>query len=123
MRLKAKSKGIQKKASRKFKEPKVVVTDDPYNVSLQAWETLSRQIVDSVTTFPLLFGPFLRDFIEYINQMTPAEWHLFTLPLGLIYLKDLLPGEDYTEFVSLVEGIQLSSDYVLTEEDLMQMDQ
>lgn len=105
-----------------IKEPKVVLTDDPYNIKLDQWESMSRDIASSAATFPLIFGPLLRNFLEYINGMTAAEWQLFTFLLGPVYLKDLLPKEDYDQFISLVEGIQLSCDYVLSENDLVIMD-
>lgn len=107
----------------KAKEPKAVATDDPYNIPLQLWESLSRDIVESAVTIPALFGPVLRNFLEHINQMTAAEWQQFTFLLAPVYLKDILPDEDYDEFISLVEGIQLSCDYILTKQDLTEMEE
>lgn len=55
--------------------------------------------------------------------MTAAEWQLFTFLLAPVYLKGVLPDEDYEEFISLVEAIQISCDYLLTLEDFSEMDQ
>lgn len=65
----------------------------------------------------------LRNFLEYMNQMTAAEWQLFTFLLAPVYMKDVLPDEDYNEYISLVEAIQISCDYVLTLEDILDMDE
>jgi hypothetical protein len=50
--------------------------------------------------------------------LTAAEWQLFTFMLGPVYLKDLLPEQDYEEFISLIEEIQLCCDYSLTHEQI-----
>lgn len=119
----AKGKATKKKKAIKAKEPKVVVTDDPYNIKLRDWERTSRDIAASAATFPSLFGPLLRNFLEHIHEMTASEWQLFTLLIGPVYLKGLLPDEDYEEFISLVEAIHLSCDYTLTEEDFQEMEE
>lgn len=106
----------------KSKAPKVISTSDPYNISLHDLERTSEDIASSFATFPALFGPLLRNFLEYINMMKAAEWQLFTFVLGPVYLKGLLPDEDYEEFISLVEAIQLSCDYTLKKEDFSEMD-
>lgn len=72
---------------------------------------------------PSLFGPLLRNFIEHIHEMTAAEWQLFTFTLAPVYLKDVLPDDDYQEFISLVEAIQLACDYLITESELVEIDQ
>lgn len=117
------AKGPNKKAVGKVKEPKVISTDDPYNIKALHWETKSREIAASASSFPLLFGPLLRNFLEHIHEMTAAEWQLFTFLLAPVYLKDLLPNEDYEEFISLVEGVQLSCDHSLEEGDFLEMEQ
>lgn len=89
----------------KAKEPGVVATNETYNISLPLWESLSRDIVQSAVTIPALFGPLLRNILDHIHQMTAAEWQQFTFLLAPVYLKDILPDNDYDEFLSLVEGI------------------
>lgn len=111
------------RASQKVKEPKVVQTDDDYNISLQDWERLSKEIAESAPTLPAIFGPLPRNFIEHIHHMTAAEWQLFTVLLAPVYLKDILPDEDYNSFLCLVEAIQISCDRVLTEVDLLDISQ
>lgn len=85
-------------------EPKVVATDDEYNMPLFVWEEMSAGIAASAPNIPLLFGPMLRNFLEYLHQMTASEWQLFTFLLAPVYLKDALPDDDYDEFISLVEA-------------------
>lgn len=120
-RLKRNKKGKERKKTQK--EPKAIATDDEYNIKPQDWEEISQQIANSASTFPLLFGPLLRNLIAHIHEMTAAEWQLFTFLLGPVYLKDLLPDEDYKEFLSLVEGIAIACDYVVTEADLVELEQ
>lgn len=119
----SKNKKRKKTGSMRVKQPKAVVTGDEYNIRLQTWEKLSRQIADSAPTMPSLFGPLLRNFIEHIHEMTAAEWQLFTFTLAPVYLKDVLPDEDYQEFISLVEAIQLACDYLITRNELVEIDQ
>lgn len=116
-----KRKARAKKAT--VKEAKVVATDDEYNMPLFVWEEISAWIAASAPNVPLLFGPMLRNFLEYLHQMTASEWQLFTFLLAPVYLKDVLPDHDYEEFISLVEAIQLSCDYTLTSEDCLEIDQ
>lgn len=101
-RVKRSNKGKKKKQVQTGKsatEPKVFTTDDDYNVSLPVWETISESIAASAPNVPALFGPLLRNFLEYINQMTASEWQLFTFLLAPVYLKGVLPDEDYEEFI------------------------
>lgn len=117
--------GTKKQRTRtgnRFAEPKVITTDDDYNIVLPVWERMSTWIAASSPNVPALFGPVLRNFLEYINQMTAVEWQLFTFLLGPVYLKGVLPDQDYEEFISLVEAIQISCDYVLTQEDLVEIE-
>lgn len=113
----------KKKATRRAKEPKVIATDDEYNIKLADWENMSKEIAESARNFPLMFGPLLRNFIGHIHELTAAEWELFTMVLGPVYLKGVLPDEDYEEFISLIEAIYISCDYIVTEEDILEMDQ
>ncbi|KAH0603579.1 uncharacterized protein H6S33_007901 [Morchella sextelata] len=97
---------------------KAIQNDDPYNIPLKEWEKMSADIASSASNFPQLFGPILRNFIEYINMMTAAEWQLFAFLIGPVYLKGLLPEEDYIEFISLIETIQITCDHSISTEDL-----
>ncbi|RPB14500.1 hypothetical protein P167DRAFT_484316, partial [Morchella conica CCBAS932] len=102
----------------KFAMAKAIRNDDPYNIPLKEWEKMSTDIASSASNFPKLFGPLLRNFLEYINMMTAAEWQLFSFLIGPVYLKGLLPEEDYIEFISLIETIQLTCDHSISTEDL-----
>ncbi|KAH0611860.1 uncharacterized protein H6S33_011125 [Morchella sextelata] len=101
---------------------KVIPNDDPYNIPVKIWERISTDIASSSSTFPQLFGPLLRNFLEYINMMTAAEWKLFAFIIGPVYMKGVLPEEDYVEFVNLIEAVQLTCDHSILDDDLTQLE-
>lgn len=118
-------RGKKKKSTQtgnRLTEPKVITTDDNYHVVLLVWKRMSAWIAASSPNVPALFVSILRNFLEYINQMTAAEWQLFTFLLGPVYLKGVLPDEDYQEFISLVEATQISCNYVLEQEDFQEIE-
>ncbi|KAI5839074.1 hypothetical protein DFP73DRAFT_484544, partial [Morchella snyderi] len=101
--------------------PKVVQTDDEYNIALSDWEWISSDIATSSSTFPALFGSVLRNFLEHVHELTASEWQTFTILLAPVYLKEVLPNEDYNEYISLVEAIQIACDHILTVEEICEV--
>ncbi|KAI5845146.1 hypothetical protein DFP73DRAFT_477096, partial [Morchella snyderi] len=99
----------------------IIETDDEYNIPLHEWETMSKEIACSASSFPLVFGPLLRNFLDHVHEMTAAEWQLFTFLLAPVYLKGLLPDKDYDEVCSLIDAIQISCDYYITFEEVEEM--
>ncbi|KAI5836970.1 hypothetical protein DFP73DRAFT_601541 [Morchella snyderi] len=49
----------------------------------------------------------VENFAEQCHHLKAAEWKTFTMLLAPIYFKGHLPDEDYEEFITVVETVQL----------------
>lgn len=70
---KATRKKGRKKNPKPAKEPKLVLTDDPYNITLKRMKVFSQEIASSGPTMPVLFGPF----ISRVFCLTKITMNLF----------------------------------------------
>ncbi|KAH0604134.1 uncharacterized protein H6S33_007165 [Morchella sextelata] len=82
-------------------------TRDLYNIPPDIWEDIGRDMLASAPSFPALFGDPIRDFTEHCHHFKAAEWKTFAFLLAPIYLKDNLPEEDYSEFINIIDAVQL----------------
>lgn len=94
---------------------KFVKTSEPYNIAPDEWTKIGKDMAGSAATFPTLFGEPIRDFTEHCQHLKAAEWRMFMFLLAPIYLRNRLPEQDYSEFINLVDTLQLGCDYEIIE--------
>jgi hypothetical protein len=93
-------KGVEKLA-------KFVITDDPWNIHPDQWVIIGRAFEESASHFPASFGDPLRNFYTHCHELKAAEWSIVTRQAAPIFLKTLLPQEDYNGYLLLVDAILL----------------
>ncbi|KAA8892757.1 hypothetical protein FN846DRAFT_1009581, partial [Sphaerosporella brunnea] len=84
-----------------------VITDDPWNIVPDDWTAVGNAFEDSAGFYPLAFGDPLRNFTRHCHELKAAEWAIVTKQAAPIFLKTLLPEEDYKGFLYLVDAITL----------------
>jgi hypothetical protein len=96
------------------KMAKFIITDDPWNILPDDWTEVGKAFEDSAAFYPLAFGDPLRNFTRHCHELKAAEWAIVTKHAAPIFLKTLLPEEDYKGFLYLVDAIALLEKASLT---------
>jgi hypothetical protein len=96
------------------KMAKFIITDDPWNILPDDWTEVGKAFEDSAAFYPLAFGDPLRNFTRHCHELKAAEWAIVTKHAAPIFLKMLLPDEDYEGFLYLVDAIALLEKASLT---------
>jgi len=97
---------------------KFVLTDDPWNISPAQWDTFGHALCASAKNFPASFGDPLRNFATHCHQLKAAEWAIVAKQVSPIFLRTLLPAQDYEAFVTLVDAIILLEQQSYSPNDL-----
>jgi hypothetical protein len=93
---------------------KYVITDDPWNIHPDQWVMIGRAFEESACYFPTAFGDPLRNFHRHSHELKAAEWSIVTRQAAPIFLKTLLPPEDYDGYLLLVDAILVLEKHTLT---------
>jgi hypothetical protein len=86
---------------------KFVITDDPWNIHPDHWTSIGSAFEKSACFFPGSFGDPLRNFQRHCHELKAAEWSIVARQAAPIFLKTLLPQEDYEGYLLLVDAIVL----------------
>jgi hypothetical protein len=97
---------------------KFVITDDPWNIHLDQWIYIGRAFETSACYFPGSFGDPLRNFQRHCHELKAAEWSIVTRQAAPIFLKTLLPLEDYEGYLLLVDAIVLLERHSISEAEI-----
>jgi hypothetical protein len=97
-------KNVQKGSE---KLAKFVETDDPWNIKPEDWTEIGKAFDESAAWYPLAFGEPLGNFTRHCHELKAAEWLTVTKHAAPIFLKTLLPEQDYDGFLLLVDAITL----------------
>jgi hypothetical protein len=93
---------------------KFVITDDPWNIHPDQWASIGRAFEESSSYFPGSFGDPLRNFQRHCHELKAAEWSIVARQAAPIFLKTLLPYEDYEGYLLLVDAIVLLEKHSVT---------
>ena len=72
--------------------------------------------MESASTCPSQFGDPLRNFKSHCHEPKAAEWATVAKVAAPIFLKGLLPQQDYEGLVTLIDVILLLEQYSFTSE-------
>ena len=97
---------------------KFVATDDPWNIPPHQWKAVGDALDSSAASFPLAFGDPLRNFSTHCHQLKAAEWAIVAKQASPIFLKSLLPSEDYQGFLKLVDAMLILERHAYTTADI-----
>jgi hypothetical protein len=97
---------------------KYVITDDAWNIHPDQWEIIGRAFEESAAYFPTAFGDPLRNFHRHCHELKAAEWSIVTRQAAPIFLKSLLPQEDYDGYLLIVDALLLLEKHTLTMEEI-----
>ncbi|KAA8914894.1 hypothetical protein FN846DRAFT_770669 [Sphaerosporella brunnea] len=85
------------------------------------WTVVGNAFEDSAGFYPFAFGDPLRNFTRHCHELKAAEWAIVTKQAAPIFLKTLLPEEDYNGFLYLVDAITLLEKPSLTRTEQKQI--
>ena len=105
----------QKKEKQPARKPaKFIRTNDPYNIPPEKWIEIGEAFVQSASTCPSQFGDPLRNFKSHCHELKAAEWATVAKVAAPIFLKGLLPQQDYEGLTTLIDAIILLEQYTFT---------
>jgi predicted RNA binding protein YcfA (HicA-like mRNA interferase family) len=99
-------------------EAKFKKTDDEWNVDPKLWDVIGQDQAASAGTFPSRFGRAPRNFAKHCHHFSGEEWKQQGLLFLPIYLEPHLPEVHYDAFCNLMRVIGLSTENVLTDDEI-----